>query len=236
MPYKADSVHIVVFGQANVSDLTALFRDVYGVPATAMQPHPSGVGSSTSAPLQSINANLHSQPGRLEIVAAPLPAQGATMQSIDLNAGLDFLVPRARTLIEKTEVVRLALVLSLFESVPSAEAACEAFIKETGIKVPKDSTDVSFSVNRRKKVDKGEIILNRLLRWESALRQILQFSNVSTVPFTHNFHVLGWMVDVNSVPVDKPIDKATAYTLLDSLVKETRECISGGYEYLIKND
>ncbi|TPL64102.1 hypothetical protein [Mesorhizobium sp. B2-3-15] len=235
MPSKADSVHIVMFGQADVSDVAGIFRDVFEVPATTMQPHPSGIGSSTSAPLGAISANLHSQPGRLEMVATPIPAQGATMQSIDVDEGLTFLTSKASKLIQSTEIVRLAVVVNLFESVSSAEAACKAFIKATGIDAPEDSTDLSFSLNYRKKMDTGGVVLNRLLRWEAALRQILQFSNVSAVPLTHNFHVLTLQVDVNSVPLDKPMEKSAAYALLDTLVKEAQECISGGYEYLIKN-
>lgn len=230
---KAESVHFVLFGQVDVSDLSSVFKQTFGVPATTLQPLPGDAGSSASAKIGSLVANLIFQPARIEIIAGVEQTQDAVMLSIDFDEAMALVRAKASVLIDQfPSSNRLGIAANVFESHAGPEDALDAFKRYTKIDVPPDCLDTSFVMNRRAKV--GAITVNRVLRWDNAVRQIFQFSPQLITPITHSFHVLSRQVDVNNVLATQTLSVADAKALLEGLVREATECISGGYDYIVK--
>ncbi len=102
---------------------------------------------------------------------------------------------------------RLALVGAVIWPVGTLTEAQKLLLDCIGFDVPvaSDTTDLSFSLNKRVMLDDRQTVLNRLLRYncvETRIFQILPPSPVMSEPISQNTYGMHLTVDINTVPTN----------------------------------
>lgn len=139
-------------------------------------------------------------------------------------------------LLDKLVVTRMAVVGQLFEDHPSYQSANEAFVKLTSSPIdPSTAFDAMLSVNVRKRLKEYGVVLNRVCRWQTLEKQMVQVQiNTGITESAPQIvqHSLILNIDINTVPQQTAIRSSDRMAIAERLFDEFEGLKEGGYEKL----
>ncbi|WP_156397560.1 MULTISPECIES: hypothetical protein [unclassified Sphingomonas] len=240
MNWQAESLHCVAFHTPDVSGLPApdLFSKIFGSYPLNFNSNPAGAPpmSVAAGAWQNFSAALQVQPGRIEIIlSAPSSTDDLPDPITDIPQALSAIREVAVALVALVSPVRLALVANMFKRHSSPEDAVAGYRSNTGVPVPSSAIDLTFGINVRKAGEKSGVSINRIARWGTGVQQIMMLMVGHAAPTMGRrvIPVETLMLDINSVQQSNVIGTDICVALLDDLVNETKNLISGGYDYLV---
>ena len=205
----------------------------------------SGTGGQSVArgEIGGVSVTLAASPGRTDLIlSAPTPEGGAP-QVLPVLKDVDGTLTLASELFGKLplrgEVRKVALVLELSKRVTNQYEAAQLLQKDVPfITVEKNSIDLLYQVNLQKSSKtRNDVNINRLCRWATAVKQLLQIGFVPNSPSAEQNIVLSEPVysvvlDLSTAPEDINIAARDLYSFISELANEAHQIIGGGYEYL----
>ena len=240
MIWQADSVQFVIFiGSGPVKPADELWRSIANTSPLSYQQTPGMPAfSNASGILGAFGAVLQLQPGRAAIILTPRPDQSPATSPVveDASDALSSGVPLARALaVALQSVTRLAIVVDANRPAADAADASASVRRLTGLNLPDDVSDLSIQLNRRRSLATGYVV-NRLCRWQTTTKQLLQFtapaSGIFPAPMVaREEHFAGLFIDVNTVS-GQEIETQAADAIFGELADEVRLLLDGAYARL----
>lgn len=182
-------------------------------------------------------------PGRTDVFlsAANTNGTGSPVEAFPLvgndSAASSLLMQRLSLMqVEQIGVLRIALVSQFTFHVQSSQEANERFFALTGIaKVEPTVSDLIYSLNCRKKLDRTGILANRLCRWQTVEKQFvtMQVGAVNEFMPAITQPAVALNVDINTVPQQVPFKASEVPLIAADLLVESVRIRNGGYNALI---
>lgn len=245
MPWQAGALQAVLFleqtGVPAAPDALQPWLQVFRVSPQSYQQNPPGgpLVAQASGTLGNFQAALQAQPGRFDLTLTPLNTPGAELPLIaDVASALEVLTLHAHRLIEGKAVVRAACVLQLAQRVGSPEEGVSLVKTHVPLEaVPANATEIEIAFNIRKRLRSIDgLEMNRLCRWNTGIQQLFQvqinLDGTSRAVASNAINIVGFSVDVNSVPQSTPFEVSRTVLVFDELVDEARRIMMEGYEGL----
>ncbi len=248
MSWQAESYQFVAFHPPHeVQDAFQIWLGLFQASPDNYQRHPDPNANATLANGKHAGYfwQVQCSPGRVDLFLMGQPAvipDQANPSSFfpvipNATAGLDLLRQQlVRPLLDKLPVTRMAVVVQFFEDHPSYRSANEAFLKLTGAPIdPVSALDVMFSVNVRKGLDEYGVALNRVCRWQTIEKQLVQVQiNTGIAEGLPQIvqHSLLLNIDINTMHQQTAIRSSTRMPIAERLFEELEGLKEGGYEKL----
>lgn len=240
MAWSAETLQFVIFTQPSVAPVDAfqIWIELFTTTPDGYQKHPDpmAMASNATGTYAGYNFAVTCNPGRIDLVlqgaAAPFP------EIANLEAATTLLKDRSLILSGKRQGVRFALVAQLFENMKSLAAANEAFAQKTTLNnLPKSATDLTFAINLTKQLGGTGININRICRWNSVVKQVMQVQFGNLVPTqgpSQEQAALMLNLDVNTILRAGSIPGEKSSQVIEGLFAEYRSIMEGGYGELVR--
>lgn len=238
MNWIADSIQGVLFVEPTKTNLDAfeLWSSLMSTRPEAFQSHPdpnAGASMAVGA-IGGRQIQLQAAPGRIDLLVGSQQSSPSLFPRIeDSHNALTQVAGLCAKLSEGLPVVRKAIVSNWFIDQPDNATSNEKLrelVPAIG-EIPKNSTDVAFALNIRKKVAGQE--MNRVARWSSMIKQYALI-NASGVSSKIEQPSLFLNLDVNSVPTDVVKPAENGHLTYNDLLNEQLALVKGGYAELCK--
>lgn len=244
MPWLADNIQLVLFTPqvGAFPDARQSYVEMTGQEPDAFQRNPTPMmGSSTAQGSYNGRTVIASvQPGRLDaMIAGPVQSTGVPGEISDIETALSEAIQATSSLLAKTVVSRLSVVLNLIEPAATEAIAVENTRKAANLpSLPAGGNELAFSFNlRRDLAALPGCQMNRVMRW-SALRQ--QIFNMGTSGggggspiIVQEQFVSALTIDVNTAQPSGTIPAAVAAQVQANLAEEAVKLLHGGYGALV---
>lgn len=247
MSWIAESFQFVVFhSPRETHDAFQMWIHLFGVGPGNYQRHPDANLNASQALGQyaGFTWQIQCQPGRVDLflVGQDDPAQSISgsvfPQIIDRAAALSVLKERVQRLVsDHLQPLRLALVAQHFKNFGELREANVEFCKLTGVNAdPTASSDLSFGLNVRREIGPHKIVANRICRWQSLVKQMMQIQINAVVqeqvPVIQQPAVVV-NVDINTIAQQIPMKADEATKIAEALFAECDVLTEGGYDQLV---
>lgn len=206
-----------------------------GVTPSAFQNH--GPLQTATLELGGFQITVASQMERIDFVIAPpepqLPPLSATPK-LDLDAASRLLLPPVGAFASRQDTKRLAVIINAAREVGSAQETV-AIAREMipGLNLPEGTSEIDYKINVPRPSNFEQITLNRLHRWFSAARTVIQFTVGPQGPAMAPVHDMGWalveVIDVNTA-MESEFVPANSLGLLEEMTKEASDLYAKGFE------
>ena len=190
--------------------------------------------SIASATIGETNYQVQVQAGRVDLVMQPAPPQDASQigfKLLETEIIIDEIIDRiSHFTIAWVGVVRLAVVINLFFPVDSQEGANQIFYDMTDaqVRMP-DASDLNYSLNRRKKLRSTNFVMNRLMRFGTAMFQefMIEFAPGIgmpgvPVPISRSTYGASLSIDLNTVIEGRIIAERDQITIFEEIKDELK--------------
>lgn len=233
-----------------ISDTLQIWQRLFNASPQAYNQLPGGNGSQASGTIGEFTIVVTAQLGRTELAIHPgaSPALGLPMVMnpgpflpliTNVDAALAALAGYARTLVTTGDLIRLAILLNLSKRVASLAESIQEFQRNTNIKTGDGATDLNFSYNFPTRTKEG-LEINRVRRWTTGAQQFVTMQMLqanagplltpSPSPIVHTIHAALLQIDVNTAPQRAAMASAHAQSVLDQLVSEATNLMSGDHD------
>ena len=249
MTLPVDTIRYVLFdGATSPRNALELWQAATGggMPEGFQQGAFPGAPAVANGRLGKYRATLATQPGRIELAIAELVVPDAADPTApvahitDAQAAMARGLSATRKLLSNIDLNRLAIVVDSSESFSDSESAVARMLRDLSFLNPPTGTiDLTYHVNNRVfSRSVPSIQINRLCRWATASRQVLQFEiggGGSSAPRSHvvsSVPVYTVAYDVNTVAFDVRLTQAQRKALLDDVSEQVGQLLARGYEFL----
>ncbi len=190
---------------------------------------------------------MQCQPGRVDLFLvgqedAPQTTSGSPAavfpQINDLASARSVLKDRVQRLVtDHLKPLRLALVSQYFKNFGELKEANVEFNNLTGIKAdPKAASDLTFALNVRREIGPNKVVANRICRWQSLVKQMMQIQIngivQEQVPVIQQPAVVV-NIDINTIAQQIPLKADEAVKIAEAFFAESEALTEGGYERLM---
>jgi hypothetical protein len=243
MAWSVENLQFVVFHSPSESfDAFQVWLELFKATPDGYQRHPDpNMRSSTATGVHAgFNFQVQVQIGRIDLMILGQAADNSPFPVVKTDAaGAPLLKGLASSLAATTNCLRLAFVSILFEncgSLPEANKRFSALANQNGI--PAGASDLVFGLNIRKQYTAEGFVVNRLLRWTSLVKQMMQFQvgagglTEQLLPIEQPAVVLN--IDVNTVARSTPFKSAIVKSIVSTLFAEYDQLREEGYAALVR--
>ena len=240
IPWKVESFQFVSFTLPSEQvDAFTVWHELFKATPDnyQRQPEPNNLISNATGRFAGFNFQIQSAPGRIDLFLMGENSGPFPLVAND-DGGKAVFKEKALQLANLRTTLRLAFVTQLFCDHTTLNDANNSFYDATGIKNPGVVVgDLMFMMNARKSVSKPELTINRICRWNSLVKQVMQIQIVNNVQtsqgVTFEQPALTVNIDVNSVPLSLPIAPAKVSGILEHLFDEYEFLKVEGYHGLV---
>ncbi len=241
MAWSVENLQFVLFHPpAESYDAFQLWLDLFKSSPDGYQRHPDpNVRMSTASGTHAgFNFQIQAQVGRIDMMILGQPSQTPFPVIQRDVAAIPILKELAALLATSKNCIRLAFVSVLFEncsSLPEANKRFATLANQNGM--PAGASDLMFGMNIRKQFTTAGFVVNRLLRWSSLVKQLMQFQvgagiSEQLLPIEQPAVVLN--IDVNTVVRSTPIKNAIVRDIVNTLFAEYEQLKEEGYAALVR--
>lgn len=218
-----------------VAVLSAIAAAFPGVSPSAFQNQ--GPQQNATIELGAFRVTVASQPDRIDFMISPPESQ---MPPLAPPAELDFptaramLVPAVAGFAALQDTNRLAVIINAATEAASVLATVElACAKIPGLTLPPGTSEIDYKINVPRSAGVEGVVLNRLHRWFSAARTVIQFVMGPTGPAANPLQDVQWalvqVIDINTA-LESQLKPSDSERLFLEMTNEAVALYEKGYE------
>lgn len=239
MPWAVESLQVVWFKpDVQYVDARSVFAGAYGREPDSYQSNRSITPTTPFLNLASSNSSgvlerVQVGPGRIDLQISM--AQNPEVPFPTLPSGPHDAIDALPDIVAGATAVvgtayRVAIVTNLVRPADTAEEAAAVAAKYFGFHDWTDAIDANFQINRRKRFDGSQLLMNRLLRQNTVAVQgfalsVPQPGAFSNIPTSTVAHGTQYMVDLNVVPTGAEFPPDVLISLFGELRAEAHRIV-----------
>ncbi|MDR7148028.1 hypothetical protein [Rhizobium sp. BE258] len=243
MAWSSEFYQFAVFTQPHEKqDAFQVWLDLFGSPPDNYQkatPDPLNPATQATGTFAGYQFQVQCAAGRIDVFLLGTSGPLSFPVIASAEASLAVLREKANALAASRSVLRLALINQSFEDHQTLESANLRFSEVTDLTdIPDNAQDLNFGINVRKSFDNPTVALNRLCRWISMVKQMMQIQIGPTgaqeplAPIEQPSLIFN--LDLNTVIRPLPFNPGSVSGIIEHLFAENLRLKEKGYEYLVE--
>jgi len=210
------------------------------LPQGFQQPQQIGAPAFAHGPSGPYQAGLIAQATRLELALTAKPLATGQPDSIkNIDSAIVHGSSIAKAIMQNLSVNRIALIVEATETVSDNAAGVARLVKELPfLKLPPNASDLTFQLNCKIATPIAKSVeINRLCKWSTATKQLLQIQVSGTSAGQNAFivsttPVYGFTIDLNTSESVNNFSSQECDAIVDTLVNESKQLLVSGYAHL----